>query len=1655
VVVFDERMLLHATAPLDLIDGVRAGHHLERAVRILTIFHRLRAAGLLAPALTRLMPAVLADGGEVAAVHPAEHVARVAATDKRTAEEADADGGRDVLDGVRARRWHVRPRRAEDWAVAVDEPRDLFDWTIHPFEDTYAGPWTARVAALAAGGVVAAVDAVVTGAAANGFAIVRPPGHHCHTSGAGGFCFLNNIAIAARHAQRAHADRVRRVAIVDFDIHHGDGTQDVFLADPSVLFISLHRFSPGFYPGTDAGAAAVVGTGAGAGTTVNIPWPCADLGEVEYAVAFEYLVLPLLAEFGADLILVSAGFDAAEGDPLGGMHLRPSSYRHMASLLAAVDPPAGIVFALEGGYNVASIAADAEACVAALVAAGASSQRDLPRNPAARLTAPAAPPPLACAGPALAAMRAVVAAHAPYWACMRDLAANAWLELPTPPTTPSAPAIVFRVPLAALEAATVVTHEEAAAAARDIATGVEAGSVDVVAMVAAPSPAGTPGLDALLPQLPAWSWPDEMAAAAAESAAAAAAAGRSKKRGPRTSLETAVARPATAAAAAVGGAGSDTPSTGLETLMESLSLVATPPKQTAAAAPPPPTGSAGAGAATTPIVALPALLGPRGSASKAGTPVTSAPGSDGVRVTRRGAAAAAAAVGATGGESPAASSGSPAPPAAPTADVLWRPLGAGELRLEEDAAAGRRWLVIVDAAGREHLRVELAEPAGAGGAGARRAPRKRDGCLPDDGPAPLYTLEALAPAAMPLRVFSGLAAGAGRTASRVLTLGDGPQLAPLPLPSQRGGDDAAAGEWLGPAPLPACVAPVRAWRAGASAAMLPRFADGHNARMALRVACESKEALSELDVRLRATLLLRVAPPPAAAAAAASPEVAAVPAPVQSDSKPADAAPPAAAAAAAAAPAAAAAEGTAEDEVVGAGHRLPPGFTLVPATMAPLPDALGCDVALVVYSATTALPQAAGAPDDAGSCGTRVDAVASVASFIRQAGLGAEAVLRLPVAAPIWRMARHDATGTAATAVLSAPAPAIDAPFYVLAAAGATTPHQIASITKVMTFLVVVGIADAVAGDGLAAAPVAPGGTVAGVPASLLVPVPVSLRAAGVNRGTVAGVAEGEVYTVWDLLHGMMLPSGNDAATALAEYFGAWCAPAAADGWTALEPADHYEGVWEREDPLARFVEEMNRCAAALGMASTTFTSPHGMAHIRHTSTAVDVARLVAAAWADPRFRAVASTARYTCQVRCAPTAGGEEAAAGGAAGGAGAAAGGAGATTTTTTTEVARLPHLADDACSVDSAMLDTPAATPAATPALAGPAAAVEAGEGGAAAVAEGEGGTPAAESTPAAPVPGGTRSGKPRAAPLRKGAGAARSARSAAAARSATVAAAATDSAAGLLAAAQATRATARTTGCRTQFWTAGGAEASAVRDMRWSNTNDLLRAGTVRQLVVDGVKTGITPAAAGCLVTHAVGKTASELVVQPAAAGAPPLLDEFFVVNLGSASKASRFTDNRLLLEWARDALASIATLCPPSAAAGGGVVDAVVPAAAAAVPVVAVAAAAAAQATPEVVAAPVAAAPATPEVAAAPVAAAAPEAAAAAVSVASPAVPAAPVAVSPVVPEPASAGGAEPAVPVAVATTSEAPAPLVAPAPAAASNIAEAPVSPPESTCVVL
>ena len=213
--------------------------------------------------------------------------------------------------------------------------------------DTYACPKSYETAKLAAGGTLAAVDEVLSGKLNNAFALIRPPGHHAESNRAMGFCLFNNVAIAAGYALKKH--KLERAMIIDWDLHHGNGTQHSFYERKDVLYFSTHQFP--YYPGT--GFFNETGNGAGKGFTVNVPLSPGP-GDGEYAEIFEKILEPIALEYKPDIVFVSAGFDTYYQDPLGGMQVTPEGFANLARIVLDFTKETcegKVVFVLEGGYH--------------------------------------------------------------------------------------------------------------------------------------------------------------------------------------------------------------------------------------------------------------------------------------------------------------------------------------------------------------------------------------------------------------------------------------------------------------------------------------------------------------------------------------------------------------------------------------------------------------------------------------------------------------------------------------------------------------------------------------------------------------------------------------------------------------------------------------------------------------------------------------------------------------------------------------------------------------------------------------------------------------------------------------------------------------------------------------------------------------------------------------------------------------------------------------------------------------------------------------------------------------------------------------------------------------------------------------------------------
>jgi acetoin utilization deacetylase AcuC-like enzyme len=279
------------------------------------------------------------------------------------------------------------PRHVARVASTAGQPRSVFD------ADTSASAGSYEAARLAAGGLVDLCEAVRAGQVENGFALVRPPGHHAEYGRAMGFCFFNNVAVAAAALRAAG---VGKVCIVDWDLHHGNGTQHLFDDDPSVLYVSTHQY--GIYPGT--GAIDEVGLGAAAGRTLNLPFP-AGFGDAEFARAFDEVIFPIARQFAPDFVLVSAGFDCDGRDPLGGLDVTSAGFAIMTTAcrrLADETAHGRLVGVLEGGYDLDAIDQGVATVVGVMQG----------RHAAARAVT-------GDARRADAVLARVRAAHAPYW----------------------------------------------------------------------------------------------------------------------------------------------------------------------------------------------------------------------------------------------------------------------------------------------------------------------------------------------------------------------------------------------------------------------------------------------------------------------------------------------------------------------------------------------------------------------------------------------------------------------------------------------------------------------------------------------------------------------------------------------------------------------------------------------------------------------------------------------------------------------------------------------------------------------------------------------------------------------------------------------------------------------------------------------------------------------------------------------------------------------------------------------------------------------------------------------------------------------------------------------------------------------------------------
>ncbi|XP_045143168.1 histone deacetylase 7 [Echinops telfairi] len=387
--VYDSVMLKHQCSCGD------NSRHPEHAGRIQSIWSRLQERGLRGQC--ECLRGQKASLEELQSVHSERHVLLYGTN---PLSRLKLDNGK--LAGLLAQRMFVM---LPCGGVGVDT-----DTIWNELHSSNAARW-------AAGSVTDLAFKVASRELKNGFAVVRPPGHHADHSTAMGFCFFNSVAIACRQLQQQ--GKASKILIVDWDVHHGNGTQQTFYQDPSVLYISLHRHDNGnFFPGS--GAVDEVGAGSGEGFNVNVAWTGGldpPMGDPEYLAAFRMVVMPIAREFSPDLVLVSAGFDAAEGHlpPLGGYHVSAKCFGYMTQQLMNLAGGA-VVLALEGGHDLTAICDASEACVSALLGNKVDPLAEESWKQKPNLNA-------------IRSLEAVIRVHSKYWSCIQRLAScpEAWV----------------------------------------------------------------------------------------------------------------------------------------------------------------------------------------------------------------------------------------------------------------------------------------------------------------------------------------------------------------------------------------------------------------------------------------------------------------------------------------------------------------------------------------------------------------------------------------------------------------------------------------------------------------------------------------------------------------------------------------------------------------------------------------------------------------------------------------------------------------------------------------------------------------------------------------------------------------------------------------------------------------------------------------------------------------------------------------------------------------------------------------------------------------------------------------------------------------------------------------------------------------------------
>ncbi|KAI6249026.1 Histone deacetylase [Erysiphe necator] len=346
---YDDRMKLHANA-----DFSADPHHPEDPRRIAAIFQHFRDAGLIFTGPDIELRLALKKS-------PTSFMYRIAARKATRAEICT-----------------VHTSAHYEWVQSLNDMtsaqlRDLSAKFDTGRKSLYVGNLTAEAALISAGAAIETCKNVVLGKVKNAFAVIRPPGHHAESNESMGFCIFNNVPMAATVCLRDYPDICRKVLILDWDVHHGNGTQNMFYEDPNVLYISIHVYQNGlFYPGQPEdeslpdGNIDKCGIGAGLGKNINIGWADQGVGDGEYMAAFQRIVMPIAQEFDPDLVIVSAGFDAAAGDELGGCFVTPACYSHMTHMLMSLAN-GKVAVCLEGGYNLGAISRSALAVAKTLM----------------------------------------------------------------------------------------------------------------------------------------------------------------------------------------------------------------------------------------------------------------------------------------------------------------------------------------------------------------------------------------------------------------------------------------------------------------------------------------------------------------------------------------------------------------------------------------------------------------------------------------------------------------------------------------------------------------------------------------------------------------------------------------------------------------------------------------------------------------------------------------------------------------------------------------------------------------------------------------------------------------------------------------------------------------------------------------------------------------------------------------------------------------------------------------------------------------------------------------------------------------------------------------------------------------------------------------